>query len=456
MTKPATVHFVHAIDTEGPLYESIEASFERLSELFQIDHLPFTRQTLTSLQRGEINLGGKEVEIQQLLSGHRINYMDDWSKVDQMLDRVLSEDFRKSRTDSYGRGWVFNWFCLDHVDFNVNPRRRTTGYHAIHDHYISRLADHPECIDEIQWHFHPMSTYNEAHRCATSFLNSPHLLEVLCRRIIERNFFPSVYRAGFQVERPDSNLFLEQWIPFDISNTSIDPSKEWTDSIDLRNGRSGDWRRAPHDWTPYHPHHDNWQLRGNCRRWIGRALNLKNRFANLDFSDVEKAFAQAAEGRPTLVGMASHDFRDLMPEVEEVRDMIDLATKKFPNVPFKFCSATEGFYNSLSLSNLTQDPISLSLNLDIDPIDDVPNLTIRTKQGKVFGPQPFLAIETMGKRFIHDNCDFDVTDGTWFYAFHSDTLPLQDVRRIGVAANDCLGNTFVETIDVQSLLNRSV
>ena len=44
--KPATVHFLHAIDTEGPLYESLEASFERLDELFGISHLPQTRKTL--------------------------------------------------------------------------------------------------------------------------------------------------------------------------------------------------------------------------------------------------------------------------------------------------------------------------------------------------------------------------------------------------------------------------
>lgn len=444
----AAVYFLHAIDTEGPLYESLEASFERLEELFQISHLPRTRETLRKLQAAEINLDGREKEIQKLLRGHRINYMDDWSKVDAMLDRVMDPVFRNKRPDSGGHGWVYNWFCLDHVEFTVNPRRRTMGYHAIYDHYLSRLAETQDCPDEIQWHFHPMSTYREAHRCATSFVNSPHLHETLARRIIEREFFPSVYRAGFQVERPDSNLFLEQWLPFDISNTRIDPSKQWTDSIDLRNGRSGDWRRARSDWTPYHPHHDNYQLEGQCRRWIGRALNLMNRFANLEYFEIEKAFAQAAEGRPALVGMASHDFRDLMPEVEEVRDMIDRAKQKYPNVPYKFARATEAFQQTLGLSANSIPALELSMELDATPEDDVPNLTVRTVSGEVFGPQPFLAIETHGQRFIHDNFDFDIEDGTWFYAFHSDTLPLNDVHRIGIGANDAQGRSFVSVINV--------
>jgi hypothetical protein len=322
------------------------------------------------------------------------------------------------------------------------------GYHAIHDHYVQRMAEDPDCPDEVQWHFHPMSTYREAHRCATSYVNSPHLHETLARRVIERGFFPSVFRAGFQTERPDSHLFLEQWLPFDISNTALDPQQPWTDSVDLRNGRSGDWRRARYDWTPYHPHHDNYQLEGGCRRWIGRALNLMNRFANLEYFEIEKAFAQAAEGNPTLVGMASHDFRDLGDEVEEVRDMIDVARRKYPEVPFRFCRAAEAFQRSLSLKTEDVPPLRLSISLDRSPAGDVPNLTVRTQAGRVFGPQPFLAIETRGMRYIHDNLDFDVEDGTWFYAFHSDTLPLEDVRRIGIAANDALGRTYVETVEV--------
>lgn len=35
-------------------------------------------------------------------------------------------------------------------------------------------------------------------------------------------WFPLVNRAGMHNERPDSNWFLEQWIPFDASNQSIE------------------------------------------------------------------------------------------------------------------------------------------------------------------------------------------------------------------------------------------
>ena len=47
-------------------------------------------------------------------------------------------------------------------------------------------------------------------------------------------------RAGFQAERPDSNLFLEQWIPFDMTNMATDDPTALDVYIDFKNGRSGD------------------------------------------------------------------------------------------------------------------------------------------------------------------------------------------------------------------------
>ena len=57
------------------------------------------------------------------------------------------------------------------------------------------------------------------------------------------------------------------------------------------------------------------------------------------------------------------------------------------------------------------------------------DITVTTKQGEVFGPQPFLSIQTKSNRFIHDNFDFSKKKGTWHYAFYSDTLPIEDVLK---------------------------
>ena len=57
--------------------------------------------------------------------------------------------------------------------------------------------------------------------------------ETLVRRIFERNFFPSCVRCGFQAERPDVHWFLEQYIPFDLTNASVEDASELEAQKDL-------------------------------------------------------------------------------------------------------------------------------------------------------------------------------------------------------------------------------
>lgn len=442
------VIIVHAIDTEGPLCESLDATFERLAHLLGVHDLPRTQETLEQLKKKAIPLGGKEEKVAQVINDHALAYKQSWNDIDAMLDQIMDDKFRRALPDSYGGGWVYNWHCLDHVGFESNPRERDLGVHRIFDHYRARLTAQPDCPDALHYHFHYLSTYREAHRCATSFLNSAHeFLQVLCRRIIERRWFPRAVRAGFTAERPDSHWFLEQWIPYDLSSLALEDSSELELLTDFRAGRSADWRRAPCDWSVYHPSHDDYQTPGNCRRWIGRALNVLSRVGSLTIAEVEKAFRRADKGLPTLLGVAGHDWRDLGTEVDAVRKILHEVAPRYPHVRFKYCEEVEAFRRATGIPGNIPDPLELEVVLRSATKDDVPHLTITTKHGCVFGPQPFLALETMSGRFIHDNLDRSVENGVWHYAFHSDTLPLPDVRRIGIAANDALANTSLTILE---------
>ncbi|MBK9325696.1 MAG: hypothetical protein IPN00_04930 [Hydrogenophilales bacterium] len=439
-----TVHIVHAIDTEGPLYESIEAKFERLTELFGLERIEPSRANLERLGRGEIDLGEKTQRIKEVLKSHKANTLGSWDQIEEMLGRVCSPAFRNQYPDSDGQGWVFNWFCMDHVGYETNPRKRDMGFLNIHDYYAELIRGQPWSRDTLEFHFHPMSTYREAHRCATHYLRSDELYQSLCRRVIERKFFPASYRAGFQAERPDSHWFLEQFIPYDISNMATEDTRDIDNSIDFRNGRSGNWRKAPSDWSVYHPSHDDYQVPGHCRRLIGRALNLRSRIGGMTQVEMDKAFARAEAGQDTVVGLCSHDWRDLGPEVESALEMLKLSKQRHPSVAFKYSGTVEAFRTQLAQDRKAQRPLRLSIRFHPEkPGEDVPFIEIKAEQGEVFGPQPFLAIKTKANRYLHDNLDFAVAPGTWYYAFHGDTLPLSDIAEIGVAANDILGNTRV-------------
>ena len=122
--KEAVVNIVHAVDSEGPLYESLDATFSRLKELFDIELEP-SKEHLRKIQNQEINLDGKEELIAQVFSKSKLNYNDTWDKLDVMLNRIMSSDFRNKMLDSFGRGWIFNWHCIDHLDYVANPRLGT-------------------------------------------------------------------------------------------------------------------------------------------------------------------------------------------------------------------------------------------------------------------------------------------------------------------------------------------
>lgn len=446
MIEDKIVYIVHSIDTEGPLYESLDAKFERIKDLFGIDNIERNLKNLEKLKNKKINLNGIENKVANILNSHLSNYNDDWDKINKMIERLFDKKFRYQMTDSFEKPWVFNWHCLDHVGYKSNPRKRELGYFKIFDKYKKVLEKYDEYDDKIHWHFHPMSTYNEAHKCASSYVNSPELYQILTRRIIDRNWFPVVNRAGFHCERPDSHLFMEQWIPFDLSNMSSDNNKLIEDTIDFRKGRTGDWRRATKNWEVYQPSHDDYQVEGNCRRWIGRVLNVMNRLASIDQNEMDKAFGQANEGKPTLVGVTGHDFRDLEIEVNEVQKFIKNSSKKFPNVKFSFSEATSAFKKIIYGKDINEK-IEFNVEYNNEDKNDVPNITVKTVSGKVFGPQPFLAIKTKSGRYFHDNFDFDLQLGIWHYAFFSSTLPLEDVEKIGIAANDKYGNTCIKRLD---------
>jgi hypothetical protein len=443
------VYVVHAVDTEGPLYVDLSAKFELLEELIDIEGLERTQENLDAILAGEFDFGEKQAIVCEIMSSHRNNYMDNWEKLGGMLDHAMAAETRCRILDSFGQGYVYNWFCLDHIGFEVNPRRREMGFHKIHDYYARRISDQEGRRDNqwekdgLHWHFHPMPTYKEAHRCATSVLNSPHIFETLARRIIERRYFPASVRCGFQTERPDTHWFLEQYIPFDFTNTAKEDSSELEMMADLAGGRFGDWRRAPTDWLVYQPSHDDYQVPGNCRRYIARALNILSRFANIDRPEVEKAFARADSGKPTLLAIATHDFRDLAPEAAALSALIVEAQRKFPDVKFKFAEAQDAM-RSVIHGEHDHTPLELKLEPELQEDGFPLGISIKATAGQVFGPQPFLAIELKSGRTIHDNLDFGLNTGEWHYVFDHETVRPEDCAAVGVGAADKFGHTSVK------------
>lgn len=420
------VYIAHCIDTEGPLFESTEASFERLKEIFGVD-VEASESNLEKIQNQELDLGGVEEEAATTFSPRFLNTNESWTEIENQIDKITKNKFRKKYKDSFGDEWRYSWFLLDHVGFEGgNPRRRALGHHVVFDQYQRWHQNKNMAMDELNWHYHPKSIRSDAHRCATEYVGSKNIFEILARKITDRTWFPAAFRPGFHAERPDSHWFLEQWIPFDFGNQS---GKTVAGQPDLAKGRFGDWRRAPTSWIPYNPDHDDYQTRGNCRRYIARCLNMDTRLRNLTCKDVAQAFREAKEQGQSLLAFTDHDHRKMDRHIEKVWNMISEVSEDFEDVKFKHTTAIGGMRAVLGIA----EPRPANLHAEIKKINKKEVLIVES-ENEIFGPQPFLALKTKNQEYVWQNFDRQ-SSNTWSYTFDFHTLPVDSIDCIGVAAN---------------------
>lgn len=434
-----TVYIVHCIDTEGPLNESLEATFQRIKNLTGAELFP-SKSNLEKIQNKELNLNGFEEIAAKVFSKRLMSYNRDWHDIDKMLDNITSEQFRSKYKDSNGNGWVYSWFLVDFADFKINPRNRDIGYNNIFSHYSSYYKLHGMNQDDFQWHAHPMSAYFEAHRCATSYINSPHIIQSLAHRIIDCGEFPSSFRPGYHTERPDSHWLLEQYIPFDFGNQSIELTDDDLKQCDLADGRFGDWRRAPSSWEYYHPSHDDYQLPGNCHRTIFRCLNIGTRVRLMTQAEVDKAFARAQSGIDTILAFCDHDFREMSYDIEDAYKLIQTSAVKYPDVKWINSKANNAACDVLGLSRKA---------IEIDAFFDQKstNRLIIETNIESFGAQPFFAVKTKSGRYINDNLDIQIPNTKWTYTFDQDSIHIDDIDTIGIATNSRVGSGQLIILD---------
>lgn len=430
-----TVYVVHCIDTEGPLYESPEVPFNQIKTVLGID-IEASEKNLIKLQNGLLDLNGQEKAVKDLIDVHKMAINIDWDMLRKSLETITTDEFRNQLKDSNGHGWVYSWFCMDHVGFTgENPRRRDAGYHHIFDKYMEMVKKQDKG-DIVQFH-HPVSHSGNYHECGTAFWGRSTLNDILTRRIIDRSWFPTAFRPGFHTERPDSHWFLEQWIPFDYGNQAIKENE--TNQLDMMNGRFGDWRKAPIEWRPYHPSHDDYQKKGNCHRWITRCLNMHARIREISQEDVLEAFKTAQKNGKAILAFTDHDYKDMKYDIERIRHFLKKAIVEYPKVKFEYTDAITAMRKCCNIPSK-----DLEMNCKID-YDNKIRLQVLTKE-KIFGPQPYLALKTFDNDYIWDNFDFE-GENVWSYTFDCHSIEYSRIEKIGVAANNSFGKCKVMNYD---------
>jgi hypothetical protein len=330
-----------------------------------------------------------------------------WESIDDEVREVNEPAFRSAFSDSGGKPFAIDWFVVDRIGTSGNPRGLATGYHAVLDHHRPHIesARAHGYTDTIQWHYHhsPSGRVDGFNR---DWSKNPLYETIICRRIAERNSFPSVYRAGNTWEDAECSRWLERFFPFDMSSRGPHTSSHY------------DWRRAPRRWALYNPDPDDVQRSGSQRRWMARCLDCEQ--TSFAVPEVEQAFLDAAGGVDSYVSFYTHDFRDMKRYITRALSIVAGVASAY-DVPWRYANSLQLFRTLLSLDD---GPLTVST--------DVTSAGVRLWPSQNLFGEPWLACLTPGGWERLDMVRFD--DNGWRASIR------QDATRL-VAAMNTVGGT---------------
>ncbi len=431
-TNSAAVCLVICVDTEGPLYESVEECIRRVNHTFGTSY-PEDARSLARLEDGSAEMPAEHADaIRTMVSPKVRDWLGNWKDIDDNIDYALSEEFRAGIVDDEENGLVMNWFVCDWVDdFKVNPRRKTIGVNSIFEYYWARF-DHDRANNPIYFHHHALPFSGATHHPARNWTNSTGHIAKLSAGVLDYGHFPACARTPIMA--PDISYFLDQYFPFDLSSLSLDDDTDQPD-VDLR--RFVDWKGAPSDWSLYRPDYLDYRVPGSMQRWIGRCLQVGSRYGNLDEAELTSAFEKARSGDSVLVSCHVHDHSP-MRKYGEFFAMVDAVRRRYSDIPFYNCSAVDAFRRVLELPG--QENFSLRIERQAD--------TFRIESsGPIHGSQPWFCFKTKDGRYLWDNLDC-MRENEWRYIFDAMTFPVDLVAEVGVAANNSAGDSAVVRLDL--------
>jgi hypothetical protein len=420
MNSKPIVYIVHAVDVEGPMTETIEATFERMYSYGLPKQFPPNLKSLKAIQNGSfegIN-PALALDLKQVFNEYCLDYKENWTEIDKILLECISKEFRNKYCSKDGSPYLFSWFIYDHhEDFSDNPRFHEVGTHKIYDHYHDLFLKKNEFNDGNYWHYHHPSINGHALESNTCWTNRTTHETIIAKRIIDRNYYFSCFRAGLHLERNDLSHWLEMFVPFDFSARFSRSNSVYMPGGDF------DWRGCPEKWGGWHPDWYDYRKEGSMKRYNFRCTDLWTYLSVLSEEDVYEAFREADGSGKSVLTYYNHDYRDLRYEISQGYNVINKIANKFPHINWKFVNALTAAQESL---NITAQKLKLSYELKDD-------LLVVKSNIEIFGPQPFLAIKENGLYF-RDNFT-DEGGNAWAYKFRN----FNKIDAFGVAANSPSG-----------------
>jgi hypothetical protein len=270
----------------------------------------------------------------------------------------------------------------------------------------------------MYWHYHVPPADGAGDQWSDSWLSSNECNTVLVRRLLERQSFPAAFRAGGTIEDEAASRWLEQTIPIDYSNRVSDRSYPGADLYHFN------WYGAPAGWGSYHPSLGDPIREGGMRRFIYRCIDLRSRYNELTYDEVEACFVDAKRaGGPRVLSYFSHDNRDMRPETYHAAALLKRAAEA-TGVPWASCTAVDAHRR---MQALRPAPIDLSI------VREAAGFQIRASE-QPFQATPFVGARLADGRFVR-LYPTPLTSATWRLALTDSTI-----EQIGVAVTSIAGD----------------
>jgi ubiquinone/menaquinone biosynthesis C-methylase UbiE len=344
-----------------------------------------------------------------------------WELVDKAMEKLFTPEFRNKYPDTDGSNFKIGWFFLTWTGFKTNPRARDMGYHKIRDHYIARWRDLlTQYGDEHCWHYHHPPASGIGNEWGLDWKICQEFEQIISRQILEREWFPTCYRAGGTIMDPMSSRWVDSWFPFDYSNRAP-----------LSLPGLVDWSTGIAEWAVYHPDVEDFRQSGAGRRRMARSLDLVTNVSVFADDDIEAAFKQAQHGQPAILSCFDHDYRDIADRIHDFLYRVVHIAKKYPQIPWQYAGPVEAIYQYLSVTRPKRLGIEIyRTKSQVDIWSTAP----------LFQSIPWLAMRTSDDQIHHIQDGIVRRDAQhWIWK----TPPNLDWVEIGVAGSTELGASAV-------------
>lgn len=317
--------------------------------------------------------------------------------------KVFESSFRNSFNDSLGGTFKITWFavmdylCSQSIFVNATGPAGVSGYTAMLDLLTKYWGTQIQSYgDSIEYHHH-FEVYNgtwQRHDNGPDKGYPDYEMNALDHMIIDDNFYPSVFRSGWNIMSTPLSNWIEQWIPFDYCP-----------------GNGGH--------TPIHayPGMNHWQIQTPI---------------NPDLGQVQDAFVQARNYGSSIYSFYMHSFGEMAGNITALQSYLTTCAKdqvNYPGVNFKYVTASQAMQLALGAKNFSPPTFAVSRNGSTYVISS--NTTL-------WGNSPYVAIKYLNGTYTHINAT-PVATNTW------KVIPANSssIVEIGIAGSSLDGNPNV-------------